>query len=82
MNDRCVCCGEIIPEGRMVCPSCEKKKYDNNKDSMKKICPLTQNFCKEFKCGWWCSWSECCAMIAIPAEISDRISDLQQTINQ
>lgn len=21
--DRCVCCGEIIPEGRTVCPSCE-----------------------------------------------------------
>ena len=27
--ERCVCCGEIIPEGRMVCPNCEvasKKK--------------------------------------------------------
>lgn len=23
MEDRCVCCGEIIPEGRMVCPNCE-----------------------------------------------------------
>ena len=21
-EDRCVCCGEIIPEGRMVCPVC------------------------------------------------------------
>ena len=21
----CVCCGAIIPEGRQVCPSCEKK---------------------------------------------------------
>lgn len=21
-EDRCVCCGEIIPEGRMVCPNC------------------------------------------------------------
>ena len=20
--DRCVCCGEIIPEGRQVCPNC------------------------------------------------------------
>jgi RNA polymerase subunit RPABC4/transcription elongation factor Spt4 len=25
MEDRCVCCGEIIPEGRMVCPQCESK---------------------------------------------------------
>lgn len=22
-TDRCVCCGEIIPEGRQVCPRCE-----------------------------------------------------------
>ena len=21
--DRCVCCGEIIPEGRQICPQCE-----------------------------------------------------------
>lgn len=21
--DKCVCCGEIVPEGRMVCPQCE-----------------------------------------------------------
>ena len=21
--DRCVCCGEIVPEGRHICPSCE-----------------------------------------------------------
>lgn len=24
-EDRCVCCGEIVPEGRMVCPVCEKR---------------------------------------------------------
>lgn len=23
--ERCVCCGEIIPDGRQVCPSCEDK---------------------------------------------------------
>ena len=23
--DRCIFCGEIIPEGRWVCPVCEKK---------------------------------------------------------
>lgn len=22
MEDRCVCCGAVIPEGTMVCPSC------------------------------------------------------------
>ena len=30
MIERCVCCGAEIPEGRMICPSCEKKwKPDN-----------------------------------------------------
>lgn len=24
--DTCVCCGEIIPEGRQVCPKCEINK--------------------------------------------------------
>ena len=24
MENRCVVCGEIIPEGRMVCPKCER----------------------------------------------------------
>lgn len=33
--ERCVCCGEIIPEGRMVCPNCEegsngKRLIDNH----------------------------------------------------
>lgn len=23
-ENRCVCCGAIIPEGRWVCPTCEK----------------------------------------------------------
>ena len=23
-EDHCVCCGEIVPEGRHVCPQCEK----------------------------------------------------------
>lgn len=25
MEERCICCGEIIPEGRQVCPNCEEK---------------------------------------------------------
>lgn len=23
MDNRCVCCGAVVPEGRMVCPQCE-----------------------------------------------------------
>ena len=26
MNNCCVCCGERIPEGRQVCPTCDSKK--------------------------------------------------------
>lgn len=33
MENRCVCCGEIIPEGRMVCPQCEAKTYENSQQS-------------------------------------------------
>lgn len=25
--DRCVCCGEIVPEGRQICQQCERKRY-------------------------------------------------------
>lgn len=31
MVDRCVCCGEIIPEGRQVCLLCEKGKIKMGK---------------------------------------------------
>ena len=30
MDNRCVCCGAIIPEGRMVCPICEKEADEGN----------------------------------------------------
>ena len=29
-DNRCVCCGEIIPEGKQVCPMCEKKGYKDD----------------------------------------------------
>ena len=32
MEEHCVICGEIIPEGRQVCPLCEKK-YGGKDDS-------------------------------------------------
>lgn len=28
MENRCVCCGAVIPEGRMVCPMCEMEAED------------------------------------------------------
>lgn len=31
MVERCVCCGEMIPEGRMVCLMCEKRSSERRK---------------------------------------------------
>ena len=25
--DRCVCCGEIVPEGRQICPQCKRSGH-------------------------------------------------------
>jgi hypothetical protein len=37
-NNRCVCCGVIIPEGRQVCPPCERGKRNKQvKREMKKF---------------------------------------------
>ena len=41
MEDRCVCCGEIIPEGVQVCPKClvaskYQPKHGTGRHKMKK----------------------------------------------
>lgn len=30
--EHCICCGEVIPEGRQVCPQCESKAEKERKD--------------------------------------------------
>ena len=32
MENRCICCGDIIPEGRQVCPQCERKEAADDLD--------------------------------------------------
>ncbi len=32
MEDRCICCGDIIPEGIQVCRTCEEKVNNMNKE--------------------------------------------------
>ena len=34
-SNYCVCCGEEIPEGRMVCPACEKSPTITLSEKMK-----------------------------------------------
>jgi predicted nucleic acid-binding Zn ribbon protein len=31
-DDRCVCCGEYVPEGRQVCLDCENKTFQETED--------------------------------------------------
>lgn len=40
MTERCVSCGEIIPEGRWVCPTCERPvvvKKITNRDRLRRM---------------------------------------------
>lgn len=37
-NNRCVACGAIIPEGRQVCPNCEKSSPKINDKQLVFIC--------------------------------------------
>ena len=30
MENKCVCCGADIPEGRQVCPNCENKTTEGD----------------------------------------------------
>ena len=37
MENRCVCCGAIIPEGRQVCPKCEAGNVPEQDEEQEKI---------------------------------------------
>lgn len=37
LEDRCIICGTIIPEGRMVCPTCEKRIGKENSNNVNKL---------------------------------------------
>ena len=40
MENRCVCCGSIIPEGRQVCRNCEQIEITSERKRDKNIDPL------------------------------------------
>lgn len=57
-EDRCVCCGEVVPEGRMVCPNCEKQKPMKNLShgEMVQIAEERKDLVKVVRCKnceWW-----------------------------
>ena len=51
--ERCVCCGEIIPEGRSVCPNCMVATGSGKNKKHKKRCTtdLKDLWCKILS-GW------------------------------
>ena len=64
MPNRCVCCGDVIPQGRQVCPSCEKThgsvlKVETSFYDKEEIFPnctvqvLTNTVTGEVSVGWW-----------------------------
>jgi hypothetical protein len=59
MAERCVCCGEIIPEGRQVCPNCENAPlreklvelvHDGEQQCSKISCKGCEHFVQLAKC--------------------------------
>ena len=58
MDNRCICCGAIIPEGRQVCLACEQKEKERNKEP---YCKGTGRFgtaCK-YDSAWFCKHPGC-----------------------
>lgn len=46
MEDRCVCCGTVIPEGYMVCPACVMEKEPQDRKTRKdRLAWLRQVLC-------------------------------------
>lgn len=39
MVDRCMICGDPIPEGRQVCPICEDRIKEGNQDDQRVVDP-------------------------------------------
>ena len=58
MEDRCVACGEVIPEGRQVCPMCEKGKQNMANESPCVTCTRVKDpeNCENKSCQVWREW--------------------------
>lgn len=54
MEDRCICCGEIIPEGRIVCDNCfvASGELANPKKCKKHWSTILKDIWYNALCGW------------------------------
>lgn len=48
MKDRCICCGDVIPEGRQVCINCEEEQTKKRRCNMGKLSKRDIEEIKEF----------------------------------
>lgn len=46
-EDRCVCCGAVIPEGKLVCPQCEMNVSKHTRDPRR-----IDEFCRMIAYYW------------------------------
>lgn len=58
-EDRCVCCGEPIPEGKQVCPACEYKAEIMKKEKAKKNMEDAMMIAFLAGCAALCLWALC-----------------------
>lgn len=51
--EKCICCGEIIPEGRHVCSNCMTATGKVNEKPKKKRSTIQKDIWYNFLCGWF-----------------------------
>lgn len=48
MEDRCVCCGALVPEGRMVCSNCSEAVFPRTNENASAEILVTAAIKREF----------------------------------
>lgn len=88
--DRCVCCGDIIPEGRQVCPQCNAmecaiealkehiaaEKIPHCQDCKNFVNCETYSYCEEY--GGLVKENDYCSRIEIKAKIGEGIDNAER----
>lgn len=78
-QDRCVCCGEPIPEGRQVCPACEYRAEIIKKEKVKRKVEDAVMIAFLAGCAALCLWALCVATRAMtPTRIPKPAAKMQQ----
>lgn len=73
MEDRCICCGEIVPEGRQVCPECEN---GGKQMTPEEIVRALKQSCSG--CNYHENPSGCCVFEVLGEEAADLIETLTE----